>query len=159
MNISFSKEEEEAAQQLIKELERRSRRWPWVRWVGIVVSTAVFFSSILLGSVSQRLFGETLPKLELSIGNFNPEYLKLYIDYSISLNRAKEHIETAQAIAFFGSLFFLIYFLANRNRGARAGLLAKFVRQTLDKGPATGQDQTDSKRKAGSDDGLALKQQ
>lgn len=145
MNISFSKGEDEAAQQLIKELERRSRRWPWVRWAGIVVSTAIFCSSALLGSVSQRLFGEPLPKLELSTSNFNPEYIKLYIDYSISLNRAKEHFETAQAIAFFGSLFFLIYFIANRNRGARAGLLAKFLRQTLDKGPSDGQDQTDSK--------------
>lgn len=136
MNISLSKDEDKAARQLISELENRSRRWPWLRWVGITVSIFVLFGSIFLGRVCQRMLDEGLPKLELSADNFNSEYVKSYIDYSISINAAKEHFERAQAIAFIGSLASLIYFFANRNRGARAGLLAKLLRQKLDKDTA-----------------------
>jgi hypothetical protein len=136
MNISLSKDEDKAARQLISELENRSRRWPWLRWVGIAVSIFVLFGSILLGGVCQRMLDEGLPKLELSADNFNSEYIKSYIDYSISINAAKEHFERAQTIAFIGSLASLIYFFANKNRGARAGLLAKLLRQTLDKDTA-----------------------
>jgi len=132
-NISLSKEEDKAVRQLILELENRSRRWPWVRWIGIMVSIIVLFSSILLGKDVQQMLGETLPKLELSADNFDPKYVKSYIDYSISRYQAEEHFETAQAIAFFGSFLFLVFFFADRNRGARAGLLAKLLRQTLDK--------------------------
>jgi hypothetical protein len=136
MNISLSADEDKAARQLISELENRSRRWPWLRWVGITVSIFVLFGSIFLGGVCQRMLDEALPKLELSADNFNSEYVKSYIDYSISINAEKEHFERAQAIAFIGSLASLIYFFANRNRGARAGLLAKLLRQTLDKDTA-----------------------
>jgi hypothetical protein len=142
MNINLSKKEDKEVQQLISELENRSRRWSWLRWVGIMVSIVVLFSSILLGRVSQWMLGEALPKMELSADNFNPEYVKSYIDYSISCDRAKEHFKTAQAIAFFGSLFFLLYFFTDRNRGARAGLLAKLLRQTLGKDTATERDKT-----------------
>ena len=105
MNISLSKDEDKAARQLISELENRSRRWPWLRWVGIMVSTVVLFSSILVGRNSQWILGEEFPKLELSADNFNAEFVKPYIDYSISVNSAKEHFETAQDIAFLAARF------------------------------------------------------
>ena len=135
--MNLSKDEDKAARQLISELENRSRRWPWLRWVGITVSIVVLFSSILLGGSCQRMLGEMCPDWELSADNFNSEQVKLCIDYSISRNGAKEHFKAAQDIAFFGSLFFLVYFFADRNRGARAGLLAKLLRQTLDKNTVT----------------------
>jgi hypothetical protein len=147
MNITLSKDEDEAARQLISELENRSRRWPWLRWVGITVSIVVLFSSILLGGGCQRMLGEVFPDLELSADNFNPEHVKSYIDYSISRNGAKEYLEAAQAIGFIGSLFFLVYFFADRNRGARAGLLAKLLRQMLDKDMVTERDKTGTEPK------------
>jgi hypothetical protein len=150
MNMNLSKDENEAARQLISELENRSRRWPWLRWVGITVSIIVLFSSILLGRVSQRMQDEidaVLPNRELSADNFNPEYVNFYIDYSISRNAAKEYFENAQAIAFIGSLAYLIYFFANRNRGVRAGLLAKLLRQTLGKDTVTGRGKTSTEPK------------
>jgi hypothetical protein len=142
MNINLSKAEDKAARQFISELENQSRRWPLLRWVGITISIVVLFSSILLSGVCQRILGEVLPKLELSADNFNPEYVKSYIDYSISINAAKEHFERAQAIAFIGSLVSLVYFSANRNRGARAGLLAKLLRQALGEDTVTERDKT-----------------
>jgi hypothetical protein len=147
MNMNLSKDEDKAARQLISELENRSRRWPWLRWVGITVSIVVLFSSILLGGSCQRMLGEMFPDWELSADNFNSEQVKLYIDYSISRNGAKEHFKTAQDIAFFGSLFFLVYFFADRNRGARAGLLAKLLRQTLDKNTVTERNKTSTEPK------------
>jgi hypothetical protein len=153
MNLRLSKDEDKAARQLISELENRSRRWPWLRCVGVMVSIVVLFSSILLGGGCQRMLGEVLPDLELSADNFNPEDVKSYIDYSISRNGAKEHFEAAQDIGFFGSLFFLVYFFADRNRGARAGLLAKLLCQTLDKNTVTERDKTSTEPKP-EDDGL-----
>ena len=145
--MSLSKDEDKAARQLISELENPSRRWPWLRWFGITVSIIVLFSSILLGGSCQRMLGEMFPDWELSADNFNSEQVKLYIDYSISRNGAKEHFEAAQDIAFFGSLFFLVYFFADRNRGARAGLLAKLLRQTLDKNTVTERNKTSTEPK------------
>jgi hypothetical protein len=147
MNMSLSKDEDKAARRLISELENRSRRWPWLRWVGITVSIVVLFSSILLGGGCQRMLDEVLPNRELSANDFNPEQVNFYIDYSISRNAAKEALERAQAIAFIGSLASLVYFFANRNRGARAGLLAKLLRQTLDKDTVTERDKTSTEPK------------
>jgi hypothetical protein len=147
MNTNLSKDEDKAARQLISELENRSRRWPWVRWVGITVSIVVLFSSILLGRVCQRMLGEVLPDRELSVCGFDSKDVKLYVDYSISRNEAKEHFERAQDIAFLGSLGLLVYFFADRNRGARAGLLAKLLRQTLDKDTVTERDKVSTEPK------------
>ena len=133
MNMSLSQEEEKVVRLLIPKLENRSRRWRWIRWVGIIISTVVLFSSILFGKNIQRMLGEAPTRLELSADNFNPQYVNSYIDYTISRERANRHFETAQAITSFGSLFFLIYFVADRNRGVRAGLLAKLLRQTFSK--------------------------
>jgi hypothetical protein len=148
--MNLSKDEDKAAQQLISELENRSRRWPWLRWVGITVSIVVLFSSILLGRVCQRMLDEMdewLPNRELSTANFTPEQVNFFIDYSITRNAGKEYFENAQAIAFIGSLAYLVYFFANRNRGARAGLLAKLLRQTLDKDTVTERDGASTKPK------------